>query len=71
MLATSSYQLAEDLEELVSHHIVRLVKQTPLYVTFEAKSKADAQYCLLLLNEHEPQLVEAAGMYFIIASLSY
>ena len=69
--AISSHDLAEELERLVSHHILRLVRQTPNYVTFEAKSSEDAQACSVLLNNHEPQLLEVAGSWYVIASLSY
>lgn len=71
MHATSSHDLAEELETLVSPHIFRLVRQTPNYVTFEAKSSEDAQACSVLLNNHDPQLIDVAGSWYVIASLSY
>lgn len=71
MHSISSHDLAEELETLVSPHIFRLVRQTPNYVTFEAKSSEDAQACSVLLNNHDPQLVDVAGSWYVIASLSY
>lgn len=71
MHSISSHDLAEELETLVSPHIFRLVRQTPNYVTFEAKSSEDAQACSVLLNNHDPQLIDVAGSWYVIASLSY
>ena len=71
MHSISSHDLAEELERLVSPHILRLVRQTPNFVTFEAKSSEDAHACSVLLNNHEPQVIAVAGSWYVIASLSY
>ncbi len=71
MHSISSHDLAEELETLVSPHIHRCVRQSPISITFEAKSSEDAHACAVLLNNHDPQLVNVAGSWYVIASLSY
>lgn len=70
MLTATAHDLAEYMERLVSPHISRLVRQTPNYVTFEAKSHADALRCVELLQPHRVQIISVAGASFVLCSLS-
>lgn len=70
MQAISTHSLIEELEGLVTPHISRLVRQTPNYVNFEAKSHADAMKCVELLQPHHAELIHVVGTWYVICIFS-